>query len=294
MLNSMTGYGSAQGQLDGATYIVEIKSVNHRYFKSKIKLPDPILFLEDDIEKFLSKKLLRGMVNYVLKLKNVPVESLFDIDEAAMKTYMQKLSRLVESVNAKFSMEVGSLLSLPGIIQPLSPAEEKGEQIKKTVLAVTEEATERLKDMRKQEGIALTADVEEHCKVISRDLNKIKSRAEIVLDEYRKRLKKRVDDLLAEGKFSLDSETLAREVAIYADRSDISEEISRLGSHLQQFSKICQTNEQAGRRLDFLSQEMLREANTIGSKSADSEISHLVINIKCSIERIKEQVQNVE
>jgi len=133
-----------------------------------------------------------------------------------------------------------------------------------------------------------------HCQAIRKDLEQIRARSAVVLQEYAKRLRKRVDELLAEAKLKLDEETVSREVAILADKSDISEEIARLDSHLARFAESCQANDQTGRRLDFISQEMLREANTIASKASDAMIIHWVVDIKCRIDRIKEQVQNVE
>jgi uncharacterized protein (TIGR00255 family) len=190
---------------------------------------------------------------------------------------------------------VGGLLTLPGIVQPALPDEKKAEQIKKMVLSVTQKAIDRLKQMRAAEGAALAADLDSHCKAVKQDLEQIRTRSGVVLQEYQKKLKKRVDELLADAKLKLDKETIAREVAIFADRSDISEEIARLDSHLQQFAESCRTNAQAaGRRLDFISQEMLREANTIASKACDTEIIRCVVDIKCRIDRIKEQVQNIE
>jgi uncharacterized protein (TIGR00255 family) len=162
------------------------------------------------------------------------------------------------------------------------------------VLNTSQKAIEKLKQMRAAEGSSLEAELRSYCELIRRDLEQIRIRSATVIQEYAKRLKRRVDGLLAEAKLKLDEETLAREAAILADRSDISEEITRLDSHLQQFAQSFQADDQAGRRLDFISQEMLREANTIASKASDSEIVRFVVNIKCQIDRIKEQIQNVE
>ncbi len=290
----MTGFGEAQGEINGVTYIVEIKTVNNRYLKTSVRLPETAVFLEEDIDKLLRKNLSRGMVSCVLRLKNAPANVLFDIDETALRAYMEKLSRIVSSANNKCLIDIGGLLTLPGIVQPALPGEEKAEQIKEMVLSVTQKAIDRLKQMRAAEGAALAADLDGHCKAIKQDLEQIRTRSGVVLQEYQKKLKKRVDELLADAKLKLDEETLAREVAIFADRSDISEEIARLDSHLQQFAESCQANAQAGRRLDFISQEMLREANTIASKACDTEVIRCVVDIKCRIDRIKEQVQNIE
>jgi len=290
----MTGYGDAEGQLNGVTYTVEIRAVNNRYFKTRIKLPETVAFLEEDIEKLLRRNLSRGTVSYVLRLKNVSANVLFDIDETALQAYMEKLSRIASSVDIKCPIDVGGLLNVPGILVPVSPDEEKAEQIKRKVLSVTQEAIEKLKQMRAAEGAVLAADLDSHCEAIRRNLEQIRARSVSVLEECHRKLRKRVNGLLAEAKLKLDEEALAREVAIFADRSDISEEIARLDSHLQQFAESCQVNEQAGRRLDFINQEMFREANTIASKASDTEIARCVVDIKCRIDRIKEQVQNIE
>jgi len=294
MINSMTGYGDAEGQLNGMVYVVEIKTVNNRYFNARIKLPDVVSFLEEDVDKLLRKELSRGMVSYVLRLKNVPANVLFDIDETALKVYLEKLERIASSVDVKCPIDIGSLLMLPGIVQPISPDKDKAEQVREKVLSVTQGAINQLKQMRAAEGAALAADLNTNCEAIKQDLDYVRVRSDVVIQEYRDKLSKRVNSLLADSKLKLDEETLAREVAIFADRSDISEEISRLDSHLQQFAEACKANDQAGRRLDFISQEMLREANTIASKACDVDITRWVVDMKCRIDRIKEQVQNIE
>lgn len=294
MINSMTGYGNAEGRLNGVTYAVEIRAVNNRYFKTRIKLPDSVAFLEEDIERLLRKELSRGMVSYVLELRNASANVLFDIDETALQTVIERLRQLATSTNIKCTIDIGNLLLLPGMLKPASPDEKLAKQVREKVLSITQEAVEKVKKMRSAEGAALAADLDTHCQAIKRDLERIRTRSETVPKEYTKRLKKRIDELLADGKLKLDETTLAREAAILADRSDISEEIARLDSHLEQFAESCRANDQAGRRLDFIGQEMLREANTIASKASDTQITHWVVDIKCWIDRIKEQVQNVE
>jgi len=290
----MTGYGQAQGEVNDVNYVVEVKAVNNRYFKTIIKLPELVAFLEKDIEKLLRKNLSRGTVNYVLRLKDVSANALFDIDEMALQAVVEKLSRVGSSVNINIAIEIGSLLNLPGIIRPTSPDEEMAEQIREVVLKISQEAIDKLKQMRATEGEFLEADLKKRCGAIEQDLERIRARSAAVVQEYATRLKKRVNELLAHAELKLDEEVLAREVAIFADRSDVSEEIARLDSHLQQFAQSCQANGHAGRRLDFIGQEMLREANTIASKASDTKITRWVVDIKCQIDRIKEQVQNVE
>ena len=290
----MTGYGEAQGEVNGISYAVEIKTVNNRYFKAIVRLPELVTFLEEDIEKLLRKNLSRGTVNYVLRLKNALANALFDIDEVALQAVVEKLSRAGSLSGIKGAIDISNLLSLPGIIQPAEPDTKMIEQIKQAVLNISQEAIDKLKQMRAAEGDFLEADLKEHCRRIEQELEKIRARSNVVVQEYAQKLKKRADELLSRAELKLDEQTLAREVAVFADRADISEEVARLNSHLQQFAQSCQAQDQAGRRLDFIGQEMLREANTIASKTSDAEIARYVVDIKCQIDRIKEQVQNIE
>jgi uncharacterized protein (TIGR00255 family) len=290
----MTGYGEAQADLDGVSYAVEIKTVNNRYLKTVIKLPEVVAFLEKDIEKLLRKRLARGTVNCVLRLKNIYATALFDIDETTLQAVIKKLSQLKSTADIKGTIDVGSLLGLPGIIRPAYPDTEAAEKIRTVVLDITGQAIDKVEQMRADEGKFLAADLESNRNAISQDLDRIRDRASIVMSEYAEKLRKRVNELLSEVKLQLDEPTLAREVAVLADRSDISEEIARLNSHLQQFAQTFQEQGQVGRRLDFIAQEILREANTIASKASDTEIIQQVVDIKCWTDRIKEQIQNVE
>jgi uncharacterized protein (TIGR00255 family) len=290
----MTGYGEAQGEGNGVSYVVAIKTVNNRYFKSVVKLPELVAFLEEDIEKLLRGNLGRGTVNYVLRLKDASADALFAIDQTALKAIVEKLNDAGTSAGIRGTIDISNLLSLPGIIRPASPDVEKAGRVRDVILGISREALGQVKKMRAVEGGFLEADLKERCRAMRQDLEHIHARRAVVLQEYAVKLKKRVDELLAHAELKLDEEILVREVAIFADRSDISEEISRLDSHLQQFAQCCRGNDQAGRRLDFISQEMLREANTIASKASDTEITRLVVDIKCQIDRIKEQVQNIE
>jgi uncharacterized protein (TIGR00255 family) len=294
MINSMTGYGEAQGEIDGITYAVAVKAVNNRYLKVVVKLPDLAAFLEEEVERLLRRELSRGMVNFTIRLKDMSGGSLFDIDESVLQNIIHKLESIKLSGKLAGSLDMASLLNLPGVIRPAEPDEQTAERMRAKILQISEEAIERLKEMRAAEGAALEADLKEHCGHIEQGIKRIRALCGTVVQEYAKKLKRRVDDLLAHAELKLDEDALAREVAIYADRSDVSEELARLESHLQQFAQACAGDEQAGRRLDFISQEMLREANTIASKSSDIEITRCVVDMKCRVDRIKEQVQNVE
>jgi uncharacterized protein (TIGR00255 family) len=225
--------------------------------------------------------------------KGVSANSLFGIGGNPAQV-VTRLKNVGAAVGAEGTIDLANLLTLPGIVQPMLPDEEEMARVKQFVLQLTRQALATVKQMREAEGRFLEADLKKHCDAMAAELDVIRQRSNTVVQEYAKRLRKRVDELLAQAKLKLDEETLAREVAILADRSDISEEIARLDAHLQQFRQICQTEGQAGRRLDFVSQEMLREANTVGSKAADAEITRSVVDVKVLIERLKEQIQNVE
>lgn len=294
MINSMTGFGCATGRLDDADYLVEIRAVNNRYFKTNVKLPEELAFLETDIEELLRASLHRGTINYVLRLKNQSAGVICQIDEQLLHKYVEKLAGLAPHSTVSYHIDVASLLSLPGVIQTPAGDEQQAQRTKHEVLAATSRALEQLKQMRAAEGTALLADMQTSCQVVEQNIRKINTRRQLVVKEYQQKLTKRVNELLADAAISLDAEMLARELAVYADRCDISEEIARLDSHLQQFRQSCHETDQPGRKLDFITQEMLREANTIASKAADAQIAQLVIEIKCSIDRLKEQVQNIE
>ncbi len=306
MLNSMTGYGQAEGQVEGITFTVEIKTVNNRYLKTVIKLPEPIAFLEEDIEALLRRRLSRGTVNYVLRLRSAPPATLFDINEEALQKIVEKLSGALGGVKVGLTLDAAGLLGLPGILVAPSPDEQVSARLREAVLRASGEAIERARESRRVEGAALGRDLEKHCGAMKQFLDKIRRHSAVVLREYQERLKKRADELLAQVELKLDEATLAREVAVFAERSDISEEVARLEHHLEQFVEACgrgaeagddtakAADNQTGRRLDFITQEMLREANTIASKASNSQIAEWVIEIKCCIDRLKEQVQNVE
>ncbi|MDO8301729.1 MAG: YicC/YloC family endoribonuclease [Sedimentisphaerales bacterium] len=294
MINSMTGFGEADCEVDGISYAVEIKTVNNRYFKSNIKLPDMVAFVEEEIEKLLRNHLSRGTVNYTLRLRNVAAKAMFDIDQTALKRCVERLAEISGGLTADYTIDLAALLALPGIVQPVLPDEQEALRIREVILNISQKAIDQLKQMRTREGTTIVNDLKLHSDTIRQRLEQIRGRSPKVIDEYHKRLKKRLEELTSHAQLKLDEDTLAREVAIFAERCDISEELSRIESHLTQFLLSGDSAEQSGRRLDFISQELLREANTIGSKAMDADIARWVVDIKCLIDRIKEQVQNVE
>ncbi|MHC4882215.1 MAG: YicC/YloC family endoribonuclease [Planctomycetota bacterium] len=290
----MTGFGQACSEVDGVVYTVEIRSVNNRYFKAQLRMPDIAAYLEGEIERVHRDAIHRGTVNFSLRMKNISGKALFDIDENSLKTYIQRLNDLLPAGDGYSRIDLASMLSLPGIVQPVIPDEAHMQKMREVILSLTEEALELLKQSRCEEGKTITVDLLANLDLIANRLKAIGERVGVVVGEYHQRLKDRVDQLLAKAQLKMDEAQLAREVAIYAERSDVAEEVSRLGAHLAQFRECCEKGGAVGRRLDFITQEMLREANTIASKSSDTTINQSVIEIKCAIDRIKEQVQNVE
>lgn len=291
----MTGFARVCREINGINYAVEIRTVNNRYFKPSIRLPEATAFLEQEIEKFLRQQIYRGTVNYFLRYKNTSGEPMYEIDAAALKNYVAKLNSISRPDGGiECRINLADLLLLPGVVRSQEPENEQAQQLRKAVFEVTAQALEQLKAMRRLEGQALAEDLVQQCGQIKSLLEDIKTRKHIVVNEYKDRLAARVKELLGSARLELDSDTLAREVALFADRSDIGEEVIRLESHIEQFIASCQTGEYAGRKLDFISQEMLRETNTIASKASDAKICLDVVQIKSCIERIKEQVQNVE
>ncbi|MCC7291162.1 MAG: YicC family protein [Phycisphaerales bacterium] len=294
MIVSMTGCGEAVHSEGTVGYSLEIRSVNNRYFKSIIKLPDSLQFLEDRIEKLLRGELRRGSVFYQLRTHNDVEGSAASINVAVLQLYIEQLTktRLPSGVHAQ--LDLGTLSALPGVCETPQPDEQLSEHRGAIVEGMTRRALASLQKMRAEEGRALLRDLSEHCTRMREQLVVIREHAPKVIAEYRDKLKQRVDRLLAEARLELDSDTLAREIALYADRCDISEELSRLASHLDQFTEACAKEDHVGRKLDFLTQELLREANTIGSKSNDVAIARCIVEMKSLIDRLKEQVQNVE
>jgi uncharacterized protein (TIGR00255 family) len=293
MINSMTGFGDASGEVCGITFTVEIKTLNNRYLKASVKLFDTAVFLEDDVERLLREKFQRGTVSCTIRLSNGAAAQGADINWKALGRYVDELREFARQKGIEPSMDLAGLAQLPGVAGAVMPEDQQA-VIGPAILAVVSQAIVKVNQMRAQEGQALAEDIFRNCRAMTECVEKIRVRAPLVVQEYHEKLRKRVDELLSVAKLSIDQETLAREVAIFAERADISEELARLTSHLDQFQVTCRKDVQAGRKLDFITQEMLREANTIGSKSADAAIAGAVVDIKCCIDRLKEQVQNVE
>ncbi len=294
MIHSMTGYGAAQRVDEGVSYALEIRSVNSRYLKLSIRLPEHLQSLEHEIEKVLRSRFARGSIAYSLQVRSEEQPALRRINTAALQHYVDTIGRVRMPAGAQPTIDLAALALLPGVCEPVELDEAARQGQLERVLELTDQAVDALIRMRCQEGEALQRDLLQQLGAIRSELKTIDTRAPNVIEEYHERLRTRVATLMRESKIELEAEGLMREVAIFAERSDVSEEITRMLSHLKQFEQVCARGEQAGRTLDFLAQELLREANTIASKSNDAAIVRSVVEVKGRIDRLKEQVQNVE
>jgi len=292
-MRSMTGFGQARRTIANVHHAVEIRSVNSRYFKATIRLPDMWSAMEIEIDRCLRDRLARGSVNFLLRVKFETDAAASDVNVAALERYIEQLEIVRPDADMPVHLDLATLLTLPGVCDP--PAtDEFVAQAKGELMELIDEAIDELLRMRTREGQVIADDLARHCGVIEQQLAEVAGRAGGVVQEYHQRLARRVEELTAKAELSLSDQDLAREVAVFAERCDISEEISRLGGHVEQFRAQMGSPDQAGRKLDFLAQEMLREANTMSAKANDGQIARAAVEMKSAIDRIKEQVQNVE
>jgi len=289
----MTGFGAAQGQVEGVNYTVEIRSVNNRYLKPVVKLPEIWFHAEAEVEKLLRTRIHRGSVTIRVQMRLPDSKAACRINLDAVASYVHQLKMIEVEAGPTLRIDLGSLLQMPGACTP-PPNEEICQSTHDGLMKLVDEALEALVAMRRVEGAALEAELLAQCDVVESCLDVVRTRAPEVIKDYQERLTQRVRELLAGGRADIDAELLAREVAIFAERCDVTEEVARLSGHIEQFRQATTTNEAAGRKLDFVAQEMLREANTIASKANDADIAQAVVEMKTAIDRIKEQVANVE
>jgi len=290
----MTGFGEARRQASGLTVAAEVRTVNSRYFKLSLRITDGYGGLEPEIESLLRERIKRGTVQAGVTVQRVARAEDYQINATALESYRQQLARLLAKWKLTEPMPLAALLGLPGVVSEDSAAEHDVSVDWPPVQAALNAALDNLEKMRRTEGQAMAADLEANCQSIAAELARIRDRAPLVGDEYRSRLEERLKRTLAEHGVTIDTPDLLREISLFSERSDISEEVVRLSSHVDQFLKAMQLPESSGRKLEFITQEMFRETNTIGSKANDVEIGQRVIEIKTMIERMREMIQNVE
>ena len=292
MLHSMTGQGT--GEANNAEYAVtvELRSVNNRHLKLNVRLPDSLSLFEPQVESLLRNKLSRGSVS-----ANVQIEALrrtrnVRLDEELISEYVEQIRTALDVPDLLPTPEL--LLSLPGVICQTGKELAIEGGLDELILQACTSATTRLLARRQSEGARLAQDIEGNLKIIADNLEGITNQAPLVIEQYAARITDRINARLEQHQITLNDTDLIREIAIYTDKCDISEEIVRIGSHLDHMQELLVATATNGRKLDFLTQELLREVNTVGSKANDVTIANLVVDSKAAIERIKEQVQNIE
>ena len=292
MIRSMTGYGAAEQADDRVRVAVEIRTVNNKFLKINQRSPEGLGAAEVTIERILRGSISRGTVNLNLAVEPRGAAVRAPINTDILAAYRQDLEAAAKKVGGTVSLE--ALLALPGVVGSERILLTGIADLPARVEAVVAEAVRRLNRMRDVEGQATAKDMRASLDEMQQRIATIQTRVPAVVQEYRERLRQRVTELLEGLEVAADDQTLAREVAFAAERSDINEELARLASHISQFRELLDDSGPAGRKLEFLTQEMYREVNTIGSKASDAEISRLVVDIKVGVDRLREQSQNVE
>ncbi|NLL82234.1 MAG: YicC family protein [Tissierellia bacterium] len=293
MIKSMTGYGKGEAANDSYKFKVEIKAVNHRYSDISIKIPRQISYLEERIRKVIKNEIHRGKVDVYINLEYInesDVEVKVDIPLA--KAYKTSLEKLKMELNLSDEIRLNNVLAMPEIVR--TDKKDLDEDFIWNILKdALNTALENIISMRTAEGMELKKDIIIKLHNIEEAVQAIEERSPIVVLEYKEKLKERINSILDDN-ILLDDDKLCNEIAFFADKSSIDEELVRLDSHIKQFKNILDENEPIGRKLDFLIQELNREINTIGSKANDIVIPKYVVNIKSEIEKIREQIQNIE
>ncbi|WP_152052041.1 YicC/YloC family endoribonuclease [Tautonia marina] len=293
MLLSMTGFGEARRQDEARTISVEVRSVNGRHLKLSTRISEPFSALEPDIERLVRHRLKRGTVQLNLRVESLRRPEDYRLNLAALEGYRAQLLTFLGGGQTPPDF-FSALLSLPGVVDSTRPALDDPREHWPTLEPIVVEALDQLHQSRLEEGRSMDQELRSLALDITGHLDRIASRVPEVVSAYRDRLIERVGSLIQDRGLTIEPEHLIREVAIFAERSDIAEEITRLRAHLDQFDAVLSSDDAPGRKLEFVVQEMGRETNTIGSKANDVEISRSVVEIKGSLEKIRELIQNVE
>ncbi len=293
MAISMTGFGRGEVKNENYQFLVECKTINHRYCDINMRLPRKVSFLEDKARNFIKDFVKRGRVDLYVKLDLIGSEDVnLKFDENLASQYINILNTIRDKYKLTDDISVMNVAKFPDMIK----AEEK-EEDEDEIWALFKEALEislkKLVAMREDEGKKLEEDTLKRCDILSGYINEIEKLSDTVVEDYREKLNTRIKELL-QNPNEIDENRLAQEVAIYADKSSITEEIVRFNSHIVQLKNTVVKNDSVGRKMDFLIQEMNREINTMGSKSSDINITNLVVEVKSELEKIREQIQNIE
>jgi uncharacterized protein (TIGR00255 family) len=293
MIKSMTAYSTAEFATEQLTVSAEIRSYNSRYLDLVLRIPSGYQSMEEKIKEFVSAHVIRGRVEVKIQVEIEAIDAdVFEVDQTKAQSFYAALNRLKDEFNIKSEISVDLLLSAGGIIRPADMAKDT-EAVWPSIRDCLKQALEEIDAMRKREGDFIAKDLFQRLAHINAQIEQIRAGAIGLLEAYQQRLKERISALTGDI-VEIDPGRIAQEASILADRSDISEEIIRVESHLKQFRHIMKSDEPAGRKLNFMLQELHREFNTMGSKIGNAEISHRIVDVKSELEKIREQIQNVE
>lgn len=293
MAISMTGFGRGEYKDDNYQFLVECKTINHKYADINIRLPRKLSFLEDKARILIKDYIKRGRVDLYIKLDLLGNEDVnLKFDEELATQYVSILKQIKDKFDLVDDISVMNIAKFPDIIKT-EEKEDDEDKLWSMLKVALENALLKLKEMRSEEGKKLADDIQNRCDLLKNYIEDIEKYSYNVVIDYKEKLKNRISDMLEDPSI-IDENRLAQEVAIYADKSNITEEIVRFKSHIEQLKNTVVKDESIGRKIDFLIQEMNRETNTIGSKSSDLNITNLVVEVKSELEKIREQIQNIE
>jgi len=293
MAISMTGFGRGEYKDDNYQFLVECKTINHKYADINIRLPRKLSFLEDKARILVKDYIKRGRVDLYIKLDLLGSEDVnLKFDEELATQYVSILNQIKDKFNLVDDISVMNIAKFPDIIKT-EECEDDEDALWSMLKVALENALIKLREMRSEEGKKLAQDIQDRCNLLKNYIEDIEKYSYNVVIDYKEKLKSRISDILEDPSI-IDENRLAQEVAIYADKCSITEEIVRFKSHIEQLKNTVSKNESIGRKIDFLIQEMNRETNTIGSKSSDLNITNLVVEVKSELEKIREQIQNIE
>lgn len=291
-MKSMTGFGRSKLEENSREYIVEIKSVNHKYSDISIKMPRSISCFEENVKKIVSKNISRGKVDVFITFNNYSDEGKdVVINKELAKNYINQLRELATETGINQDIKITEITKMPDVLQ-LKIQDDESDVIGKELEKCVTKAVENFVNMREVEGERIKQDLSARIDVVENLVNTIFSHTTGLIEDYVVKLRERIKEIL--GTDVVDEARLAQEIVIYADKCSIEEELTRLRSHIMQFRNMLETKDSIGKKLDFLVQEMNRETNTIASKSVKLEITNLAIDVKTAMEDIREQIQNIE
>ncbi|MDD6989264.1 YicC/YloC family endoribonuclease [Ruminococcus sp.] len=294
MIKSMTGFGRCEAEINGREITVEIKSVNHRYFEFSCRTPRGYGFLDDKLKSYVNSRVSRGKIDmFVTVGANDEAPSQVTVNHQLVSGYINAMKEISDTYGVENDVTVVSLSRFPDVFTVHKPAEDE-EQITNDVLSVAKTALDSFISMRETEGEKMKADILSRANTILSIVGEIEERSPQTVAEYEERLLERIKQTLEDYEVEIDEQRVLTEVAVFSDKVAVAEETVRLRSHFEQLGKFLEYDEPVGRKIDFIIQEMNREANTIGSKVQDAVLAHKVVDIKSEIEKIREQVQNIE